>query len=102
MYGGGAKCQCRWGGKLELCGDLVCRGRAICLGKKYGALLGAGFVYGGKMCVCAGGEGFFMHEKRLLYPTNYWAEVPGSGGKRPQYRIVPRRLPAPIPLNSRL
>ena len=36
------------GGKLELCGDLVCRGRASCLGKKYGALLGAGFVCGGE------------------------------------------------------
>ena len=32
---------------------------------------------------CAGGEGFFMHGKRLLSPTNYWAEVPGSGEKTP-------------------
>ena len=25
----------------------------------------------------------FMREKMLLYSTNYWAEVPGSGGKTP-------------------
>ena len=33
--------------------------------------------------VARGEKGFFMHGKRLLYPTNYWAEVPGSGGKTP-------------------
>ena len=39
------------------------------------------------MCVCA----FFMHEKRLLYSTNYWAEVPdvmcclGRGGEKAFY-----------------
>lgn len=36
-------------------------------GRKYGVGMG-------KNCP-------FMREKRLLYPTNYWAEVPGSGGK---------------------
>ena len=96
LLGGGAGYLCRWGGsgKLGLRGDLVCRGRANCLGKKYGALLGAGFVYRGKKCVCAGGEGFFMHGKRLLYPTNYWAEVPGSGGKNaPTLSYPPSRIP---------
>lgn len=28
-------------------------------------------VYMGKNCP-------FMHEKRLLYPTNYWVEVPDT------------------------
>ena len=49
--------------------------------KKYGALLGAGFVYGGKICVCAGGEGFFMHEKRLLYSIDLLGGGAGKWGK---------------------
>ena len=68
-----------------------------------------GFRNIGKNCACAGGEGFFMHEKRLLYPTNCWAEVPNAsavgvsariwgcaGGKRPQYRIVAKIIPRGI------
>lgn len=45
---------------------------------------------GEKLELCGGGKGFFMHGKRLLSPTNYWEEVPGSGGKTPpHYPILP-------------
>ena len=71
------------GGKLELFGDFVCRGRPICLGKKIRRAFRSGFcVLGKNVCLCGWGR-LFMHGKRLLYPTNYWAEVPRSGGKTP-------------------
>ena len=35
----------------------------------------------GKMCVCAGEEGFFMHEKRLLYSIDLLGGGAGKWGK---------------------
>ncbi len=32
----------------------------------------------GDVCLCGEGKGFFMHGKRLLYPSNYWAAVPDA------------------------
>ena len=57
------------GGKLELCGDLVCRGRAICLGKKIRRAFRSGF--------CAWGE-----KKQPKHP-------PHAHSKNEKNRIVP-------------
>ena len=76
------------------CSGIWCVGGGLSVwGKKYGALLGAGFVYGEKMCVCAGGEGFLCTNKGYYIPLIYWAEVPGSGGKRPHIIYPPSRIP---------
>ena len=56
----GAGVLCVWGKNVCLCGCV-----------------------GGECVVVCGGERLFIHRKRLLYPTNYWAEVPGRGGKTP-------------------
>ena len=80
----GAQDACAVGVGVENwgCGGIWCVGGGLSVwGKKYGALLGAGFVYGGKMCVCAGGEGFFMHEKRLLYSIDLLGRGAGKWGK---------------------
>ena len=59
----GTACQSIVGGTVR-----QCRGSALGKeGRKYGVGMG-------KNCP-------FMHGKRLLYPTNYWVEVSGSGGK---------------------
>ena len=78
----GAQDACAVGGKNWSCAGIWCVGGGLSVwGKKYGALLGAGFVYGGKICVCAGGEGFFMHEKRLLYSIDLLGGGAGKWGK---------------------
>ena len=66
------------------CAGIWCVGGGLSVwGKKYGALLGAGFVYGEKMCVCAGGEGFLCTKKGYYTPLIIGQRCREVGEKRP-------------------
>ena len=82
------------GGKLELCGDLVCRGRAICLVEKIRRAFRSGFcVWGKNVCLCGWGR-LFMHEKRLLYSIDLLGRGAGKWGKNaPTLSYPPSRIP---------
>ena len=53
-----------------------------------------GFRSIGKNCACAGLEGFFMHEKRLLYSIDLLGGGAGKWGKNaPTLSYPPSRIP---------
>ena len=69
LLGGGAGYLCRWGGsgKLGLRGDLVSRGRAICLVEKIRRAFRSGFcVLGKNVCLCGWGRLFYARKKVII------------------------------------
>ena len=55
--------------------------------KKYGALLGAGFVWGEKCVFVRVGKAFLCTKKGYYIPLIYWAEVPNASAVGVSARI---------------